>query len=100
MKDYPINDDDINNFISMNDKYVNSPGIDNLQEYANDAKKKWKETTNTPLKLIISIITLIIMGFFVVLALSGLFSMSVFDYVKFIVILILVVVVGFVLYTM
>jgi hypothetical protein len=99
MKDYPIGDSDINSYIELNKATIQKPGIEDVRAGIGKAHSGFKKVTKTAIGMTITIIIIIVVIFFITLSLMGLLSMSVLDYVKFIIVILLLFGAGLFVYT-
>jgi hypothetical protein len=98
MKNYPIEDEDIKKFIKTNSELVAKPGVDDIRAGIGHAHKGYKKITSTTLGIILLIIVILVSIFFFVLTLMGLLSMEMLDYVKFIIVVLMIFGIGAIIY--
>lgn len=91
MKKYSTSEKDINNFLQANKNVIESKGLDDVKEKIGMANKNYKRATSTTLGKIVSWIGFSIIIVLIVLLLIGIFTANVFQNVKFIFLVILLI---------
>lgn len=99
-KDYSIDDHEMDKFLKLNKNIISKPSTDDAKRIAAATQKGFKNATKTPLGVVLIVIAVIVSVFFIILAIMGMMSMSPFDYVKFLVVLLLLGGSGMMLYMM
>lgn len=91
MKKYSTKEEDIQNFVEENRVLINSKGLDDIKENMGIANSNYKRATSTTLGKVLFWIVISIVIVMIILLLIGIFTANVFQYVKFILILFLLV---------